>query len=289
MSEQDLFDLFESCGEIEMICLQINKLGNGQFGHIRFCESETVDKAVNLFGRMMKGSAIRLDFAEDRPVSAWQKSRVVGLAEEAMKAREAEQARKAEEAAQKALASGPGPSRPKMRAGPKRRPAPLGQQLFVSETAFAQLLCHEPPPQRVPAEASQTFERLWARTSHLDSESQEQGRVMHFFGQRWILASCGAAVSASHSATALASAAASGSKPATASISVPAGSEAVTVWVSETAFVQVMCHQPPEHAKELLEAKETFNALWAVLFHPLSSEPDMFFVFRGQRWILTSF
>ena len=93
VSEQDLFDLFESCGEIEMICLQINKLGNGQFGHIRFCESETVDKAVNLFGRMMKGSAIRLDFAEDRPVSAWQKSRVVGLAEEAMKAREAEQAK----------------------------------------------------------------------------------------------------------------------------------------------------------------------------------------------------
>ena len=71
VSEQDLFDFFESCGEIEMISLQINKLRNGQFGHIKFCESETVDKAVDLSGTMLKGSAIRLDFTEDRPLAAW--------------------------------------------------------------------------------------------------------------------------------------------------------------------------------------------------------------------------
>ena len=78
VSEQDLFDVFESCGEIEMICLHINKLRNGQFGHIRFCESESVDKAVDLCGTILKGSAIRLDFAEDRPLAAWArlKSRV---------------------------------------------------------------------------------------------------------------------------------------------------------------------------------------------------------------------
>ena len=71
VSEQDLLDVFSWCGEIEMICLHINKLRNGQFGHIKFCESESVDKAVDLCGTILKGSAIRLDFAEDRPQAVW--------------------------------------------------------------------------------------------------------------------------------------------------------------------------------------------------------------------------
>jgi RNA recognition motif-containing protein len=157
VSEQDLFDVFESCGEIEMIRLHINKLRNGQFGHIRFCESESVDKAVDLSGRMLKGSAIRLDFTEDRPPAAWPLAAfrpgrnrgnsapgVVGhcQSEQAhkaealrewlvrMKACEAEQARNAEEAqkaleakeeAQKAVANEKAAKSPSRRDSPPRR------------------------------------------------------------------------------------------------------------------------------------------------------------------------
>ena len=74
VSEQDLCEFFEPCGEIEIVCLQINKLGNGQIGHIKFYESESVDKAVHLveMGRgKVKGSAIRVDYVEDRLTSAW--------------------------------------------------------------------------------------------------------------------------------------------------------------------------------------------------------------------------
>jgi hypothetical protein len=120
VSEQDLCEFFEPCGEIEIVCLQINKLGNGQIGHIKFYESESVDKAVHLVKmacRKVKGSAIRVDYVEDRLTSAWKghtfrparrgnSAFVLGeqahivKAEEPMKAREAEhcQARNAEEA-----------------------------------------------------------------------------------------------------------------------------------------------------------------------------------------------
>jgi len=62
-------------GKIEMICLQVNQLRNGQFGHMKFFDSDAVDKAVELAGTKIRGVPVRLDFAEDKPlcrVSSWQ-------------------------------------------------------------------------------------------------------------------------------------------------------------------------------------------------------------------------
>lgn len=70
-SEQDLIDLFEQCGGVEMICLQVNQLRNGKFGHVKFFDTEAVDKAANLAGTPVKGVPIRVDFAEDKPVAAY--------------------------------------------------------------------------------------------------------------------------------------------------------------------------------------------------------------------------
>eukprot|EP00927_Polykrikos_kofoidii_P010108 TRINITY_DN14281_c0_g2_i1.p1 TRINITY_DN14281_c0_g2~~TRINITY_DN14281_c0_g2_i1.p1 ORF type:complete len:1077 (+),score=98.18 TRINITY_DN14281_c0_g2_i1:61-3231(+) len=70
-AEQDLIDLFEPCGKIEMICLQVNQLRNGQFGHVKFFETEAVDKAAELGGTPVKGIPIRVDFAEDKPFAAY--------------------------------------------------------------------------------------------------------------------------------------------------------------------------------------------------------------------------
>eukprot|EP00929_Paragymnodinium_shiwhaense_P050448 TRINITY_DN25388_c0_g1_i2.p1 TRINITY_DN25388_c0_g1~~TRINITY_DN25388_c0_g1_i2.p1 ORF type:complete len:774 (+),score=104.69 TRINITY_DN25388_c0_g1_i2:114-2435(+) len=69
--EQDLIDLFEPAGKIEMICLQVNQLKNGKFGHVKFFDTEGVDKAVELAGTAVKGVPIRLDYAEDKPVAAY--------------------------------------------------------------------------------------------------------------------------------------------------------------------------------------------------------------------------
>lgn len=69
--EQDLVDLFEPCGKLEMICLQVNQLRNGQFGHMKFFETDAVDKAVELAGTAVKGVPLRLDFAEDKPMQAY--------------------------------------------------------------------------------------------------------------------------------------------------------------------------------------------------------------------------
>ncbi|CAJ1331565.1 unnamed protein product, partial [Effrenium voratum] len=70
-SEQDIIDLFESCGEVEMICLQVNQLRNGKFGHVKFFDTEAVDKAAGLAGTPVKGVPIRVDFAEDKPLAAY--------------------------------------------------------------------------------------------------------------------------------------------------------------------------------------------------------------------------
>eukprot|EP00913_Durusdinium_trenchii_P032878 g30778.t1 len=67
----DLIDLFEPCGEVEMICLQVNQLRNGKFGHIKFFETEAVDKAAAMAGTPVKGVPIRVDFAEDKPLAAY--------------------------------------------------------------------------------------------------------------------------------------------------------------------------------------------------------------------------
>mmetsp|Transcript_51954 Transcript_51954/g.96100 ORF Transcript_51954/g.96100 Transcript_51954/m.96100 type:complete len:676 (-) Transcript_51954:23-2050(-) len=69
--EQDLIDVFEVCGKIEMICLQVNQLRNGKFGHMKFFETDAVDKAVDKAGTLIKGVPIRLDYAEDKPVAAY--------------------------------------------------------------------------------------------------------------------------------------------------------------------------------------------------------------------------
>lgn len=72
VTEQDLIDMFEeNCGKIEMICLQVNQLRNGQFGHIKFLETEAVDKAAEKAGTLIRGVPLRLDFAEDKPLSAY--------------------------------------------------------------------------------------------------------------------------------------------------------------------------------------------------------------------------
>merc|ERR1719453_1563940 len=72
VTEQDLIDLFEEdCGKIEMICLQVNQLRNGQFGHIKFESTEAVDKAAEKAGTLVKGVPLRLDFAEDKPLAAY--------------------------------------------------------------------------------------------------------------------------------------------------------------------------------------------------------------------------
>ena len=70
-SEQDLIDLFEPCGGVEMICLQVNQLRNGKFGHIKFFDTEAVDKAAALAGSPVHGVPIRVDFAEDKPLAAY--------------------------------------------------------------------------------------------------------------------------------------------------------------------------------------------------------------------------
>ncbi|CAE8704842.1 unnamed protein product, partial [Polarella glacialis] len=70
-SEQDLIDLFEKAGPVEMICLQVNQLRNGKFGHVKFVDTEAVDKAAELAGTPVKGVPIRLDFAEDKPLAAY--------------------------------------------------------------------------------------------------------------------------------------------------------------------------------------------------------------------------
>ncbi|CAL1150579.1 unnamed protein product [Cladocopium goreaui] len=82
-SEQDLIDLFEPCGEVEMICLQVNQLRNGKFGHIKFFETEAVDKAAALAGSPVHGVPIRVDFAEDKPLAAYRvgKDRTVAEAQ----------------------------------------------------------------------------------------------------------------------------------------------------------------------------------------------------------------
>lgn len=69
--EQDMIDIFQPCGKIEMICLQVNQLRNGQFGHVKFFETEAVDKAAELGGSKLKGVPIRVDYAEDKPVAAY--------------------------------------------------------------------------------------------------------------------------------------------------------------------------------------------------------------------------
>eukprot|EP00927_Polykrikos_kofoidii_P025604 TRINITY_DN22975_c0_g1_i1.p1 TRINITY_DN22975_c0_g1~~TRINITY_DN22975_c0_g1_i1.p1 ORF type:complete len:872 (-),score=83.52 TRINITY_DN22975_c0_g1_i1:76-2691(-) len=70
-TEQDLIDLFNVCGRIEVICLQLNQLRNGQFGHVKFYDTESVDKAAELGGTMVKGVPIRVDFTEDKPATVY--------------------------------------------------------------------------------------------------------------------------------------------------------------------------------------------------------------------------
>lgn len=63
-----------------MICLKVNQLKNGKFGHVKFYETEAVDKAVELAGSVIKGVPIRMDFAEDKPLAAYRagKDRMTG-------------------------------------------------------------------------------------------------------------------------------------------------------------------------------------------------------------------
>lgn len=77
--EQDLVDLFEPCGKVEMICIQVNQLRNGQFGFLKFFETEAVDKAAELAGTPVKGVPIRLDFAEDKPIVAYRVGKARGV------------------------------------------------------------------------------------------------------------------------------------------------------------------------------------------------------------------
>lgn len=81
--EQDLIDLFEECGKIEMICLQVNQLRNGQFGHVKFCDTDDVEKAAELAGSLVKGVPIRVDFAEDKPIAAYRVGKDRAAAESA--------------------------------------------------------------------------------------------------------------------------------------------------------------------------------------------------------------
>ncbi|CAK0801116.1 unnamed protein product, partial [Prorocentrum cordatum] len=78
-TEQDLVDLFEPCGKVEMICLQVNQLRNGQFGFLKFFETEAVDKAAELAGTRVKGVPIRLDYAEDKPIVAYRVGKSRGV------------------------------------------------------------------------------------------------------------------------------------------------------------------------------------------------------------------
>merc|ERR1719171_2510508 len=80
-TEQDVIDFFQDCGKIEMICLKVNQLRNGHFGHIKFFETEAVDKAAALAGSMLKGVPIRLDFAEDKPSEAYRSGKDKGVPE----------------------------------------------------------------------------------------------------------------------------------------------------------------------------------------------------------------
>jgi len=74
-TEQDVIDLFEPCGRIEMICLKVNQLRNGHFGHVKFYETESVDKATQLAGTLLNGVPLRMDYAEDKPISAYRHSK----------------------------------------------------------------------------------------------------------------------------------------------------------------------------------------------------------------------
>jgi len=77
--EQDVIDLFEPCGKIEMICLKVNQLRNGHFGHVKFFETEAVDKATELAGTLLKGVPIRMDYAEDKPLEAYRSGKDKGV------------------------------------------------------------------------------------------------------------------------------------------------------------------------------------------------------------------
>lgn len=70
-SEQDVVELFQPCGQIEMICLKVNQLRNGHFGHVKFYDTEAVDKAAQMAGTLLKGVPIRMDYAEDKPLEAY--------------------------------------------------------------------------------------------------------------------------------------------------------------------------------------------------------------------------
>lgn len=72
-SEQDVIDFFAPCGEIELICLKVNQLRNGHFGHVKFFDTDAVDKAVELAGQLLKGFPVRMDYAEDKPIEAYRK------------------------------------------------------------------------------------------------------------------------------------------------------------------------------------------------------------------------
>ena len=49
---------------------EVNQLRNGKFGHIKFFDTEAVDKAAALAGSPVHGVPIRVDFAEDKPLAA---------------------------------------------------------------------------------------------------------------------------------------------------------------------------------------------------------------------------
>lgn len=69
--EQDIIDFFEPCGKVDMICMKVNQLRNGHFGHVKFFDTDAVDKAVELAGTSLKGVPVRMDYAEDKPQEAY--------------------------------------------------------------------------------------------------------------------------------------------------------------------------------------------------------------------------
>eukprot|EP00927_Polykrikos_kofoidii_P049563 TRINITY_DN4360_c0_g1_i3.p1 TRINITY_DN4360_c0_g1~~TRINITY_DN4360_c0_g1_i3.p1 ORF type:complete len:730 (+),score=71.66 TRINITY_DN4360_c0_g1_i3:93-2282(+) len=78
-TEQDVIDFFEPCGKIEMICLKVNQLRNGHFGHVKFFDTEAVDKAADLAGTLLKGVPVRMDYAEDKPLAAYRAGKDQGV------------------------------------------------------------------------------------------------------------------------------------------------------------------------------------------------------------------
>jgi len=72
VTEEKMRELFEEVGEVQMLHLSLNPLRNGKFGHVKFTDSASVERAVERYcGYDLYGMRMRIDYAADKPATAF--------------------------------------------------------------------------------------------------------------------------------------------------------------------------------------------------------------------------